>query len=103
MSEFLREEQGNSQVTQKQDGKDERDPGNEIHDLPQLLARLDVEKRQAEENCREKQHRDILHCMSLSSKARQQWAQTLNNPSQCPRTILDGGSLWCRKGFLRKI
>jgi hypothetical protein len=29
--------------------------------LPQLLASLDVEKRQAEENYREQQHRYILH------------------------------------------
>jgi hypothetical protein len=32
--------------------------------LPQLLAGLDVAKRQAEENYREQQHRYILHSKS---------------------------------------
>jgi hypothetical protein len=35
--------------------------------LPQLLASLDVEKRQAEENYREQQHHHILHRSSHSS------------------------------------
>jgi hypothetical protein len=39
--------------------------------LPQPLTRLDVEKRQAEENRCEKQHRQILHRNSLSFRARQ--------------------------------
>jgi hypothetical protein len=69
MSEFLREEQGNGQVTQKQNGKNEGSYSNEIHGLPQLLASFDVEKRQAEENCREEQHRHILHRRSLDSDA----------------------------------
>jgi hypothetical protein len=30
--------------------------------LPQLLTDLDVKKRQGEENDREEQHRQILHC-----------------------------------------
>jgi hypothetical protein len=34
--------------------------------LPQLLARLDVEKRQAEENYGEQQHHSILHSKSPS-------------------------------------
>ena len=56
ISEFLREEQRDGEIAQEQDGNDQ---GNEcdgvnVHgDLPQLLAGLDVEKRQAEENCRE--------------------------------------------------
>jgi hypothetical protein len=33
-----------------------------ISGLPQLLARLDVKKRQDEENCGEDQHPKILHC-----------------------------------------
>jgi hypothetical protein len=33
---------------------------------PQLLAGLDVEKRQGEENYREQQHHYILHCNSRS-------------------------------------
>jgi hypothetical protein len=32
--------------------------------LPQLLAGLDVQKRQTEENYREQQHRYILHSVS---------------------------------------
>jgi hypothetical protein len=32
-----------------------------LHGLPQLLTSLDVQKRQAEENYREQQHRQILH------------------------------------------
>jgi hypothetical protein len=33
-------------------------------ELPQLLAGLDVEKRQDEENCGERQHEQILHSKS---------------------------------------
>jgi hypothetical protein len=54
ISEFLREKQREDKVTQQEDGKNECDYRDPIHGLPQLLARLDVEKRQDEENCREK-------------------------------------------------
>ena len=66
MSEFLREEQGEGQITQQQNGKNQRDDRDEsmCMGLPQLLARLDVEKRQGEENYREQQHHHILHCES---------------------------------------
>jgi len=35
-----------------------------VHGLPQLLARLDVEKRHGEENHGEQQHDSILHAGS---------------------------------------
>jgi hypothetical protein len=72
MSEFLREEQGEDQVSKEQNGQNQRDEGDDVglHGLPQLLACLDVEKRQAEENYREQQHRYILHRSSRTSMSR---------------------------------
>jgi len=69
MSEFLREEQGKSQVAQKGNGQNQSNRCDDVdlHGLPQLLTRLDVEERQDEENSGEKQHRQILHCRSRSS------------------------------------
>jgi hypothetical protein len=63
ISEFLREKQGNGQVTKQEYGQNQGNDGDDVglHGLPQLLACLDVEKRQAEENYREQQHRHILH------------------------------------------
>jgi len=61
ISEPLREKHGDDQVNQQENGESERDCGNEVHGLPQLLAGLDVEKPQAEQNGGEKQHRQILH------------------------------------------
>jgi hypothetical protein len=61
--ELLREEQGEGQVAKKQDGQDQRNYGDDVNlhgRLPQLLAGLDVEKRQDEENNCEQQHRSIL-------------------------------------------
>jgi hypothetical protein len=68
MSELLRIEQGDDQVTKKEDGKDERHHSNRVglHGLPQLLASLDVEKRQGEEDSGEQQHPKILHCRAPS-------------------------------------
>jgi hypothetical protein len=71
MSEFLREEQGDDQVSKQQNGQNQGNGGDDVdlHGLPQLLACLDVEKRQGEENYREQQHRYILHrssCISMS-------------------------------------
>jgi hypothetical protein len=59
MSELLREEQGKSQVAQKGYGQNQSNHCDrvDLHGLPQFLARLDVEERQAEENYCEKQHR----------------------------------------------
>jgi hypothetical protein len=68
MSEFLREKQGKSQVAQKGHRRNQSNQGDDVdlHGLPQLLTRLDVEERQAEENSREQQHRQILHGRSRS-------------------------------------
>jgi hypothetical protein len=59
MSKLLREEQGESQVSQQQDGKNQGNGGDDVdlHGLPQLLAGLDVEERQDEESYREQEHR----------------------------------------------
>jgi hypothetical protein len=59
MSELLREEQGEGEVTQQQNGQNQGNDGCDVglHGLPQLLTSLDVEKRQAEENYGEEQHR----------------------------------------------
>jgi hypothetical protein len=52
MSEFLRIKKGCDQITEKENGQYQCDRGSEIHGrLPQLLAGLNVKKRQAEENC----------------------------------------------------
>jgi hypothetical protein len=64
MSKLLREKQGCDEVAEQQNRQNQRKHGDDIHGLPQLLASLDVEKRQAEENYREQQHRYILHSMS---------------------------------------
>jgi hypothetical protein len=56
MLELLREQQCESQVTQQKDRKDQRDHSDDVNvhwGLPQLLAGLDVKKRQAEKNNRE--------------------------------------------------
>jgi hypothetical protein len=68
--------------------------------LPQPLTRLDVEKRQAEENRCEKQHRQILHRNTLSFRTRR------DNPASvcrgpCSEMILRDGVLGWRKGFLK--
>jgi len=67
ISQFLREEQSEGQMNKQNNSKNERDHGKQIHALPQLVACLDVEKRQAKENRREQQHRCILHRRSLIS------------------------------------
>ena len=66
MSEFLRKEQRNGEIHQQENGEDESGYRNPIavHGLPQLLARLDVEKRHGEENHGEQQHDSILHAGS---------------------------------------
>ncbi|MGD0157295.1 MAG: hypothetical protein ABSB50_14450 [Terracidiphilus sp.] len=63
MSEFLREKHRQGEITQQQNGDDETDRADDfkMHGLPQLLARLDVEERQGEENRGEQHHHDILH------------------------------------------
>jgi hypothetical protein len=72
ISEFLREEQGEDQVSKEQDGQNQRDDSDDVglHGLPQLLTCLDVKERQGEENYREQQHRYILHRSSRISMSR---------------------------------
>jgi hypothetical protein len=57
MLELLREKQGGDEVAKQQNGQNQRNSSDDIHGLPQLLASLDVEKRQAKENYGEQQHR----------------------------------------------
>jgi hypothetical protein len=97
MSEFLREEQGDGKVSKQQDGQNQGNGGDDVglHGLPQLLAALDVEKRQGEEYGREQQHRYILHRGSLSSVSRL-WE------AACSRMILALASFEYRKVFLNK-
>jgi hypothetical protein len=61
--ELLREEQGEGQVAEQQDGQISAMTvmTSICMGLPQLLAGLDVEKRQGEENYGEQQHDCILH------------------------------------------
>jgi hypothetical protein len=64
ISEFLREEQRDGEIAQEQDGNDQGNEcdGVDLHgDLPQLLAGLDVKKRQDEERGGEQQHGYVLH------------------------------------------
>jgi hypothetical protein len=63
ISKLLRKQQRKSQVPKQQHRHDQRNRSNDVdvHRLPQLLARLDVKKRQDKENEREQQHGQILH------------------------------------------
>jgi hypothetical protein len=99
--------------------------------LPQLLAGLDVEKRQAEENHCEQQHHRILHSRSPSRStigsdlrriesrlhsspnrfpgnnqrkfAKKLWQGDVNgNQTASPRTILARNKFEYRKDFLNK-
>jgi hypothetical protein len=68
--ELLRVEQCDCQVGQQKDREDQRDYGNNVNvhgGLPQLLAGLDVKKRQDEEDSGEGEHDYILHIGSRSS------------------------------------
>jgi hypothetical protein len=56
--------------------------------LPQLLASLDVKKRQAEENYREKQHRQILHRISRNSMNPRPMALRRQMPAAKPQPVL---------------
>jgi hypothetical protein len=98
MSEFLRVQQGEGQVTQQEYGKNERDCGDHIdlHGLPQLLACLDVQECHDKKDNGKQQHHYILHCTSLS------WlcvkGQTLRLP--CTRLILGCSGFESQKDFL---
>jgi hypothetical protein len=67
--ELLRKQQGHDKIAKQQKGKNQRNHRDGAHELPQLLAALDVEKRQGKENYREKQHRHILHRSSHYSRS----------------------------------
>jgi hypothetical protein len=59
MSELLRKQQGKGQIGQQKDRNYQRSSGDEVDmhwHLPQLLAGLDVKKRQDEENRGEEKH-----------------------------------------------
>src|SRR5271157_5708194 len=81
ISELLREEQGDGQVSKQQDGQNQGNDGDDVglHGLPQLLASLRSEKRQGEKNCREQQHHCILNqILHLRSRSPMSW--TLGKP-----------------------
>src|SRR5580698_3091610 len=73
ISEFLREEQREGEISQQENRKYQRDCRNpfDVHGLPQLLACLDVEKRQDEKNYGEQQHHCVLHVGSPSTNQNQ--------------------------------
>jgi hypothetical protein len=71
MLELLREKQGEGQIGEQKDGDNQCNYGYYVNlhwRLPQLLACLDVEKRQGKENCGEQQHDCILHRITLNSR-----------------------------------
>jgi hypothetical protein len=102
MSEFLREKQGDDQVTKQEDGQNERNDGNDVglHGLPQLLACLDVKKRQSEENYREQQHHYILHGRSLIFRRMTPFVMGRIAGS---KAILGHTKFKYRKDFLNKV
>jgi hypothetical protein len=63
ISEFLREKQRDGEVHHEKNRENQsgRRYPIHVHGLPQLLACLDVEKRQGEENDGEQQHHCVLH------------------------------------------
>src|SRR5580698_1386054 len=91
MSEFLRIKKRGDEIAEKQNRQHQRDRRDQIHrELPQLLAGLDVKKRQAEENRREHQHRQILHRCARNSRT-EGWPaarSNLRSPSRKSRLVL---------------
>ena len=78
MLELLREEQGESQISQQEDRQNQCNRGDQVNLhglLPQLLACLDVEKRQDEKNYGEQHHQCVLHAGSplLRPVQRRKW------------------------------
>jgi hypothetical protein len=102
MSEFLRVEHRQSEIAQQQDGDDETDCADnvELHGLPQLLAGLDVKKRQDEESGGEQQHGYVLHRKSPGRELEPGRARS--RPGAQPRLILARGRFEYRKDFLNK-
>jgi hypothetical protein len=104
ISEFLREEQRDGEIAQEQDGNDQGNEcdGVDLHgDLPQLLAGLDVKKRQDEERGGEQQHGYVLHRKSPGPASQQAGADWTGSPAQ-PNFILACGGFERRKDFLNK-
>ena len=102
ISKLLRIEQGDSQVGQQKDREDQRDYGHNVNvhgGLPQLLAGLDVEKRQDEEDNGERKHDYILHIGSRSSRAVRPGSTFW---SRLTRTILPQAIFKYRQDFLNK-
>src|SRR5580692_1844180 len=74
ISEFLREKQRECEISQQENRKYKRDCRNpfDVHGLPQLLACLDVEKRQDEKNYGEQHHHCVLHTRTPSISSAKQ-------------------------------
>jgi hypothetical protein len=94
--ELLREEQGDGQVSKQKNGQNQGNCGDDVglHGLPQLLAALDVEKRQGEEYDREQLH--------LASQLPHFHEQAVGEAA-CSRMILALASFEYRKTFLNKV
>jgi hypothetical protein len=102
MSEFLRVEQGNGQVSEQKNGKEKSDGGNQVHDLPQLLTRLYVEEGDGEKQGCEKQHGQVLHRRAPhSGKPRE--AVTTGPASLRSRMSLPAKSFHWPKENIRKL
>jgi hypothetical protein len=67
--------------------------------LPQLLARLDVEKRHGEEDDGEDQHQKILHFRSRNSRRLE---ASKRSPLRRTKTMIGSLGFWSRKDFIRK-
>src|SRR5579863_7779187 len=98
MSEFLRVKQRGCEVNEHQDRKQERDDGDEIHGLPQLLTGLDVQKGRGKENSGVEKHGEILHAKSLDSER-----HSARRAAEISKSILRGGALCWRKGNLKEM
>jgi hypothetical protein len=98
MSEFLRVKQSGCEVNEHQDRKQERDDGDEIHGLPQLLTGLDVQKGHGKENDGVEKHGDILHWKTLDSERHGALQARV-----IPKSILRGGALCWWKGNLKEL
>jgi hypothetical protein len=63
MLKLLREQQGEGEITEQQNGKENGDHGQQwkMHGLPQLLAGFDVEEGHDEECGGEREHDGVLH------------------------------------------
>jgi hypothetical protein len=96
MSEFLRKKKRGNDIAEQQNRDEHCDSGDKVklHELPQLLAGPDVEKRHGKESRREYQHEEILHndFQILLAKLRGSRPPT--------KLILKVKRFSCRKDFL---